>query len=187
MVTLGLDISSHTGWAIFYNSNLIGCGIFNHFCNDRSFPWGVYNWAKKCASDVVNLCFQYDFVDNIIVEKTNLGKNREVQSFLEWLHFFLLYQLENTGFVNKIKYIDTSQWRKKINLKLTKEQKQRNKFISQQHKNGNKSVVVDEKRIGKITAKHLSVDFVNKEFGLNLKLKHNDIADAICIAFSHTK
>lgn len=37
---------------------------------------------------------------------------------------------------------------------------------------------------GKITYKHLSVHRANQLFGINLSLAENDIADAICIAYS---
>jgi len=187
MYTLGLDISSHTGWALFKDSELVSYGILNTSAKSREFPWGIYQWAKQCADKINELCSNYFFVDKIIIEKTNLGKNREFQSFLEWIHFFVLHTFSFGSLKNKINYIDTSQWKKQLNLKLTKEQREQNKFVLKQHKNGQKNVLQNDKRIGKVTSKHLSVEFVNKEFNLNLKLKNNDIADAVCIAFSHAK
>ena len=40
---------------------------------------------------------------------------------------------------------------------------------------------------GKVTFKHLSVQYVNKEFKLEFKLKDNDIADSICLGVATLK
>lgn len=37
-------------------------------------------------------------------------------------------------------------------------------------------------KTSKVTLKHLAVNYVNKRFNLNLKVKDNDLADAICLA-----
>jgi hypothetical protein len=45
--------------------------------------------------------------------------------------------------------------------------------------------VKQKKKRGKIGKKHLSVRYVNDIFGLDFKIKDNDIADSICLASSY--
>lgn len=187
MYILGLDISSNTGWALFENENLICCGLLANPTKTYEFPWGFYSWSKNTASAIADLVFKYAHVDKIVIERTNLGRNREFQTYLEWIHGFFLLNIDKINLNEKICYVDTSQWRKKINLKLSTDQRKQNKFINVQHKNGVQNVLQNGKRIGKVTSKHLSVNYVNDNYSMNFKLKHNDIADAICIALSQIK
>jgi len=183
MLILGLDLSSHSGWALLQDNNLIACGVINVHSKNQNFPVGIYEWAINCSNEIFDLSKKYKFVDKIVIEQTNLGKNREKQSFLEWFHFHFLHIIDVKN-NKKINYVDTSKWRKNLQLKLTKEQKQQNKFVKKQHQIGNRNVLQNGKRIGKITAKHLAVQYVNDHFDLKLKHKYNDIADAICIGLS---
>ena len=66
--------------------------------------------------------------------------------------------------------MDPSQWRKILEMRLSKEQKENNKLVSKGVKRG------------RITKKHLSVEMANARFNLKLKLKDNDIADACNLA-----
>lgn len=187
MYVLGLDISSNTGWALFDDDNLICCGLLPTPAKTYEFPWSFYNWSKNTASTIAELVCKYQYVDKIVIERTNLGRNREFQTYLEWIHGFFLSHVDAQQLNDKICYVDTSQWRKKINLKLSIDQRKQNKFINSQHKNGVKNVLQNGKRIGKVTSKHLSVNYVNDNYSMDFKLKHNDIADAICVALSQIK
>jgi hypothetical protein len=40
---------------------------------------------------------------------------------------------------------------------------------------------------GKVTKKHLSVRWVNETFGFNMKVKDNDICDAVCLGSAYIK
>jgi len=184
MIVLGLDLSSHSGWAVLNNHSLIACGVLNISTKNQDFPWGILCWSNQCVDQIIRLYEKYHFVDKIVIEQTNLGRNREYQSFLEWLHCILLKSFCNLNSDKKIEYVSTSQWRKKLNLKLTKEQRKQNKFVLEQHRSGQKNVLQNGHRIGKVTSKHLAIQYVNSKFNLNLKQKYNDIADAICIGLS---
>jgi len=184
MIVLGLDLSSHTGWSLFKDGNLLGFGILNIKHQSDEYPWGIYDWAIKTADEILKVCAQYNFVDKFVIEQTNLGRNRIHQTFLEWLHFGILHKFFQNNLIEKIEYVDTFKWRKKLQLQLTKEQKKQNKFVVQQHQNGQKNVLQNGKRIGRVTPKHLAVAYANNTFSLNLKHKDNDMADAICIGHS---
>jgi hypothetical protein len=73
-----------------------------------------------------------------------------------------------------LKYMDPSEWRKIVDLKLSKADKDNNKAVKKKEKRG------------KITRKHLSVRMVNEKFGKSLKIKDNDEADAILLGFAAT-
>jgi hypothetical protein len=58
-----------------------------------------------------------------------------------------------------------------VGLRLTKEDKENNKLVRNHLKRG------------KITPKHLSVRWANREFDLSLKIKDNDIADSLAVCY----
>ncbi len=45
----------------------------------------------------------------------------------------------------------------------------------------------NDKVVGKINPKHLSIFYVNAAYDLNFKTKDNDIADAICVGTAFMK
>jgi hypothetical protein len=69
--------------------------------------------------------------------------------------------------------MDPSQWRKILEMRLSKDQKENNKLVSKGVKRG------------RVTKKHLSVNMTNTKFGLKLKLKDNDISDAILLGLAY--
>jgi hypothetical protein len=60
-------------------------------------------------------------------------------------------------------------------------EKNTNIRLSTNDKKNNKLVREGKKR-GKVTSKHLSVRWANEKYSLSLKIKDNDIADALAIA-----
>lgn len=185
MVILSLDISSSTGWALFKEQNLINYGVIVQKHDDNSYPFGMLAWATKIVDNIVELIDNTSDIEKIIIERTNLGRQRDSQSLLESVHCILMQRVLEYGWSDKVVYIDTSQWRKTVGLKLSLEDKKQNKFIKESSKKGDKVVKQNGKRIGKVTKKHLSVRAVNNIFNLNLKLKENDISDAILLGFSY--
>jgi hypothetical protein len=176
---LSLDISTHTGWAIFDDRKLVEYGILNIKVDDLNFkpdptkspkyPRNILNASAGMLYLIVELLIKFR-PDVVIAENTVKGRNRTAQRFLEWCHKDIIdyFVDHDIHFV----YTDPSEWRKKLNLRLSKDQKVNNRNVS-----------LGKKR-GRITKKHLSVNEANARFGLNLKLKDNDIADALLIGAS---
>lgn len=187
---LGLDISSKTGIVVVsYDNKLISyeqLEIDNPNKHD-DFPLSVFPWANKNFAKIVDKIeelFNKYKIDKIIIERTNLGRARDSQSFLEATHAYLydyLYQNYKEGFV----YLDSSEWRKLVGMRLSTDQKKQNKLINQENKKGNKVIKVNGKRIGKINKKHLAINLCEQIYGLKLKMKDNNIADATMLCYAY--
>lgn len=169
-----MDVSTKTGWAIFDTGQYKTSGALEKvFIEDFNvnkepqkspkYPWNIIDAADKVAKDILGLYSQW-MPDVIVIEDTNKGRNRATQRCLEWLHSDILKILR--PFNKPIHYMDSSEWRKIVGLKLNSDQKKNNKDVSA------------GKKRGKINKKHLSVLMTNEKFGLSLKLKDNDESDA---------
>ncbi len=115
--------------------------------------------------------------DEIVIEETNKGKNRYTQKILEFTHKAVLIELSGCSF--KLSYISTSIWRNKLGQKASKEDIKNNKLVNKANREGKSKKSLG--LTGKITPKHRAIRHVNETFNLNLKMKDNDKADAICL------
>lgn len=174
MLLLALDISSHTGFSIFENGNLKDYGVL-HTPNPNPkspFPKVAYDWAKINSTNIVNqintITKSLGKIDYIVIEKLNNGYNRDVQSFLEYTHCLLYQSLIDLHLADKVCYMNTSEWRKLVDLKLSNEDKKNNKLPK-------------SKKVPKITKKHLAVRICNELYNLKLLKKDHDIADSLLL------
>lgn len=177
MKILGLDVSTKTGFAVIEDGNLISEGLIkaervDYF--DRAEDFSILSRAQKMVDEIHSLIKQCK-PDMIFIEQTNAGKFRSAQKQLEFIHCtFLLsllrFQDTDTDYVRNLRYVDTSKWRSTLEIKLTKDQRKHNKKVK------------EKSARGKITPKHLAVAWANQTYGLSLKLKDNDRADAIALA-----
>ena len=179
MRVLGLDLSTKTGWSLFEDNKLIESGCLEKVLIDDfnvnkepnkspKYPQNIINGARAVAALVQKL-IEDKSPDHIVIENTVKGKNRNTQRWLEWCHFCVI-----TTITLPFTYLDPSEWRSLVGLKLNKEQKKNNREVSQ------------GKKRGRVTKKHLSVNMVNEKFGLNLKIKDNDQADSILLTYAYT-
>ena len=185
MKVLGLDISTKTGWAVIVDGTLSEYGLIR--CSERT-PDPLLVPDYEYLDDALDLAMKVHCLvskhnpNYIYIEQTNAGSFRSAQKQLEFLHCILLSQLR-IGWSNAVRYINTSEWRHTLNLNMTKDQKRHNAH-RRQDRSAAAEVVNGNKITGVITKKHLAVWYVNQHFGLSLKMKDNDIADAICIGYS---
>jgi Holliday junction resolvasome RuvABC endonuclease subunit len=183
MKILGLDLSTNTGYALITDGSLdrygtITAKIDNFNVNNRpetakEYPFNILNAANEMAAQVITVVLETQ-PDYIWIENTVRGKNRNTQRALEWIHKAVLEKLIEHNYSSKFSYIDPSQWRKKVGLVLSKEDKKNN------------SDVTKKKKRGRITRKHLAVNMVNELYNKEFKIKDNDICDAILVAYSST-
>lgn len=179
MKILALDISSKTGWAIFDNNKLVEYGLIRvelinfNVNNDPNkqpeYPYNLLKAADEMAAHLGNLIDIHN-PDEIVIENTVKGRNRHTQRLLEWLHKSMLEQL--ISHKRTFTYLDPSEWRGILEIRMSKEDKKNNALVNK------------GKKRGKITKKHLSVRFANTTFGLKLKIKDNDMADAIALGLA---
>jgi Holliday junction resolvasome RuvABC endonuclease subunit len=175
MIVMGLDLSTKTGWSALQGGSLIAYGLVEALPSFEKNDYSLIRKAKSVAIQVASLIDKYN-PDCIYIEQTNAGSNREAQKQLEFIHYAILDSIE--CYKDKIRYIDTSRWRSLLKLVMNKDQKKHN---ADRRKLGDDAGKCDGVK-GLITAKHLAVLYVNQEFNLTLKIKDNDIADAICLA-----
>ena len=179
---LSLDISSHTGFAVFNVSELQEFGLINIEIKDfkatqhpekhPSYPQNLFDAADVLANHIEFLVKKHQ-PNQVVIENTVCGRQRSSQRMLEWFHFTTLKRLQALQI--PFAYMDPSEWRKVLEMRLSKEEKQNNRQVSQGLKRG------------RITKKHLSVNLANEHFGLSLKQKENDIADAINLGSAFLK
>jgi Holliday junction resolvasome RuvABC endonuclease subunit len=131
---LCLDLSTNAGWALIDDGKLCKFGNIRHKVigteEDTSYP---RNYLKM-AQDISQECWQLaaeTLPDFIIIEETNKGKNRYWQKQLEFIHYAVNDKFKHSE-VNRIRYIDTSEWRKLLGLHLDKDQRTRNNEVQKQ-------------------------------------------------------
>jgi len=194
MNVLALDLSSSTGWAVVQRDNgkfrLVGKGLIatgRPVLDYGDYPWAYLHVAGLIASSVLCIAKTYP-VDRIIIEETNKGQNRYHQKLLEFIHCRVLDVLGAHGLTH-VSYVNTKDWRKQLGISLSKADKRANAKLSKAKRVANSiGSKLDKKALGisgRITWKHLSVRYANERYGLNLKIKDNDIADAICIGTAY--
>lgn len=196
MKILALDISTNAGWALLEDATwasphpprLVEYGNVANEIPAHEFP-GKYpqtyiNSATSIASRLVNLVRMYR-PDFIVIEETNLGKNRYSQKLLEFIHCIFNVQLATLPTPPPVTYISSSVWRKKLGIGLSKEDKKQNAKLSKAKSAAKKAgTALDKKSLGirgKVSKKHVAVRYVNERFNLEFKVKDNDIAEAITL------
>lgn len=166
MKVLSLDLSTSSGWAVLCSNlseiELVDFGCYKALPSTRNYPYNFLERADGIAENLYSVYLKY-LPDFIIIEDTNLGQQRFTQKFLEFIHATVLRSFFEIK--KKVYYVSTSEWRSVLQLRLSKEEKSKNR-------SGNFS---------KVTLKHVAVQKVNSTFRLQLKQKDNDIADAILL------
>ncbi|NBT57364.1 hypothetical protein EBT16_01125 [bacterium] len=158
-----------------------------------SYPFCYVNAALEIQSHVISLV-QLHKPDVIVIEETNLGRNRYSQKMLEFIHCVVAQWL-SVNFSGRTVYISSSVWRQKLGLQMTKDDKKRNSNINKIKKQSkDENGKIDLKKFnqlkktsgfrGKVTQKHIALRYVDTVYGIKLKSKDNDQADAICLALA---
>lgn len=201
---LAVDLSSSTGWAVMTGKDhLLGCGLLLMDKPETfgiSYPNSFVMAAHKHATNILQLAYEQK-ATKIILEETNPGREVYSQKILEYSHC-MLAEL-NQGAI-PIVYIRTGEWRKRVGLRLSKEQAKGN--LSKNLKKAKTEAAVLRKKIkslgsgkayaelrgrlkgelaglqiSRVTQKNLAVNMVNELYGKEFLVKDNDIADAILV------
>jgi Holliday junction resolvasome RuvABC endonuclease subunit len=210
---LSLDISTKTGWAVV-SSDPLKSFIIEAYGKVEAihepkgeYPERVLLWAHACFTEIKSLIELYK-PTVLAIEQTSKGsKASKTQKVLEWIHFLVASYIADNNM--KSSYLQTGEWRSLSGTQMTKEEKEKNKFVRGQikeYKKGHeqefvtgkdgkkrkKAIVVygeDGKRIGKVGKKNVSVRRANELFGKHLKKellrKDEDVAEAMLIAYAY--
>ena len=184
MYILGLDMSTQkTGYAIFENNKLIDYGCFEMLSTQEK-DWRVR--IKYMANQLGELMGQYEFSKVYIEDVPPIINNSQTVKTLGALQGIVLGV---TGvYAVPIEFIPVETWKNKLNINLShsKEYNRVKKDLK-----GNKKDLESLKGKVKAYEKKMSIDLVNRYFGLELRWKSfgskqndDDIADAINIVAS---
>lgn len=195
MRLLSFDVSTKTGFAVIDETDgevkLIERGLLKlpkKVAEYGPYPWG-YLTAVRAMSTMLTEKFLNVAPDVLVIEETNLGRQRYTQKILEFLHHDLLVAISHLVTPCPVYYLSTSKWRSALGLSFNTADKRNNKLLRKAKDRaelvGTAAKLAEEKKAlgvkGRVTPKHLAVRYVNDKFGLALKIKDNDIADAICL------
>lgn len=197
MKLLALDLSTKTGAAVLQEGEDGGVAVARReriALEKAAHEFGPYPENLLRATEVIaaQVCafVEEENPDKIVIEETNLGKNRYSQKILEFIHRAVLERLRLAGLLDRVYYVSSSEWRKALAIKLNSAQRAQNTILSRaKRRAAEKGVKLDKKALGvtgKVTQKHIALAYVNERFPeLELKMKDNDIADAIALGCAY--
>ncbi len=192
MKVLALDISTKAGFAFLDGEmgavpKILVSGKINLGRQVHSFGTYPGSYAAAAMAQVLNLIAKVKELqpDTVVVEETNLGKNRYSQKVLEFIHGYFVWTYFEAGLAAPLIYVSSSKWRQAVELEMSKEDKKNNKTLNALKKAKGGTVSNAEKAAvgvaGKVNKKHLAVRKANELWGLKLILKDNDEADALLL------
>jgi len=197
MLILALDVATKTGYAVLRHEPaampvLVEYGLVQlakPVAAHGDYPWRYVHAARALAKDVGELVARVA-PDAVVIEETNLGRQRYSQKLLEFLHNALLTELEKYpeargALTPPVFYVSSSTWRKVLSISMSAEDQKANARLSKAKSAAKRAGKrLDKKALGirgKITKKHLALRFVNAHYGLELRPKDDDVADAIAL------
>lgn len=193
MVILALDISTSAGYAVLSDGVLVCAGTIKSkkkIDEYDKYPYSYMKMSHYMAEAMYKKVLSSE-PDVIVIEETNKGKNRYTQKALEFMHLSILNLIAQSKYADRVKYINTSDWRRTVGAQLTQDEKKQNTTLSKAKTKAKKNgVALDKKELGirgKVTKKHVAIRVANAEFNLSLRPKDDDIADAICMALAYIK
>jgi len=211
MKVLCIDLSLHCGWAVMegeqgQDPKLESYGTLHYEGNTvkerNNYPWSYLGVVAEHVSTIMKLLVEHVAPDVIVIEETNKGKNRYSQKMLEFLHHQLLEQIGFLQFRSDtaplkfkklppdVVYLDTSHWRSILGIWMSKDQKKNNAKLSKAKREGKDALKAMKEKLGvrgKTNKKHVAIAHANATFGLQLRVKDNDAADAICLGLAYFK
>ena len=197
MRILALDISTSAGWAILDGPRdagvlpkIIDKGLVKNPRKVREhgeYPWSYKHAADWLADELFSVASRNAHlgIELVVIEETNGSKSRYTQKILEYIHKATLDRFE--GYT--VAYVDTREWRSVLGCLLSKEQKKLNQKLAKAKREATAmGLTVDKKALGikgKVTKKHVAINWANEHWGLSLKAKDDDIADALCVGTAY--
>ncbi len=197
MIVLALDISTSAGWCLLEGDmgsipQIVDKGTIVNPTSLKeygAYPWNYLAGTSDLAERLYILISQQPADTIVVIEETNLGRNRWSQKCLEFIHCLLLKKIKDDGGQGRtLKYINTSDWRKILGIHMTKADKAQNvkvKKLKRVNTPEAKAILKAAGLRGKMTKKHLAIRWANTTYGLELRPKDDDIADALALGTSY--
>ena len=185
---VALDISTKTGFAVFSKESLVKYGTIFQEKTPLQFgpyPIGFVLFADKLSQDILSLVKSFG-AEEVVIEETNASRQNYSQKILEFIHFAVVKSLCSNQI--KVNYVRTGVWRQITGSNQNAEEKKLNAKISRiKKKTGKKIAKIDGKVVGKKTRKHSSIRSFANHFGIELKRKEEDAAEAALLGLAFIK
>lgn len=158
--------------------------------SEGDYPWSYLRSAENMAYQIGAIVRDHR-PDRVVIEETNGGGRaaRYTQKLLEFVHFAVLLHLREVGAV--VEYVSTSTWRKHLGVMVPKEAKRANAKLRRAMREGDaEGLRAVKKRLGVrglYSKKHAAIRWVNETYGLDLRPKDNDVAEAVCLGAARLK
>jgi Holliday junction resolvasome RuvABC endonuclease subunit len=191
---LALDISTKTGFCLVEISGKEFSLVEHGQIKKTSEPSGDYpgnyvDWAYQCFGAILELIER--LCPNCLVIEETAANSRSAysQKILEFIHFLVAKFIRDTKI--KCRYYQTGVWRTLVNSRASKEEKKHNLKVAAYKKKNNTKIAYgdDNKRIGKLTRKHVSIRRANENFGRFLKeplrKKDEDAAESLLLSAAY--
>lgn len=183
---LALDISTKTGFAVGTIEGqqlvLVEWGAVKKIDKpDSPYPKDYLEWSRAVRDELVKIIDAHR-PDIIVIEETSRGsKNAMSQKILEYIHYLVASHIVSENY--NTKYYMTGEWRNIVGAKMTSAELKKNAQSRKIKLKTGAKLARDEnnKIIGKVTKKHVNVRKANEIFNLDLKVKDNDLADALLL------
>lgn len=192
MKVLALDISTKTGWAVFEDRKPVSWGTLLPDKGVKDFgryPFNYVYFAHYLADRIEEQLVRANGYPNltIVIEETNTSRQNYSQKIIEYIHFSLINRLGKMGALH-VYYIRTGEWRKATETRLSKEEKSLNAKIARiKKKTGKKLAKIEGKVVGRKGRKHVALRVVHETFGIELKRKDEDAADALLLGLAFVR
>jgi hypothetical protein len=187
---LALDLSTTcTGYAVFDRENrtLKDYGKIIPEKIQRSKSLKSYATAlikMRSISDQIVELIQEVNPKIIVIEEICKGSSRLGQKTLDGLHYVVLDKLLLED-LKRVTYMDVIDWRGRLGIRLSEQDKLQNKF----NRKNNKLAGKRGTKLPIWTYKHKAQQWVNRKFKLNFDVIKNptdaDICDAICVGYAY--
>jgi Holliday junction resolvasome RuvABC endonuclease subunit len=193
---LSLDLSTKTGYSLLVSSDegmsLEAYGQLEKIScpEDEPYPGSYITWAYQCYEKIEALV-EWLKPDVLVIEEVTRSKNALTQKILDYIHFLVCKLIQETGIKNI--WFQTGEWRKEVGSFMNASEKDRNKEIKAYKKRTGAKLArdINNKVIGKITKKKVTIRLINEVFKDQLKRPikgtEDDTADAIALTYCYHK
>jgi len=156
------------------------------------YPESYLKWADAVMASLLEVMKGRPHAYLITEETTSGSKNNFDQKILEWVHLRFAEHCVSKmkeGSLKNVHYFMTGEWRSVAGMGMTIAESKRNKYVKLYKKAHGVKIAkdADGKVMGKVTKKHQALRRVKELFGLNLKVKDNDEADALLLGYAGFK
>ena len=135
MKVLAIDLSTHTGYAVFVDGKLSGQGLYEiknlPEAYGNTYPLNYLECVENYVFGLHELV-RFHAPDTIVIEETTQGRETYSEKLLHFIHHQFLRSLASRNdqgdlyLAYNVVYLRTGEWRKTVELRMSKEDQKGN-------------------------------------------------------------